>query len=80
MSMAVRRGEVVAQQQDYGFGTRAVGPWFDRRRIDVREPGEIGFWAKFFGVEEIAILKAVDKVGTEARRVRRYLQESHLLH
>jgi uncharacterized protein DUF3606 len=79
MSMAVRRGEVVAQQ-DYGFGPRAVGPWFDRRRIDVREPGEIGFWAKFFGVEEIAILMAVDKVGTEARRVRKYLQDSPPLH
>ena len=79
MSMAARRGEVVAQQ-DYGFGPRAVGSWFDRRRIDVREPGEIGFWAKFFGVEEIAILMAVDKVGTEARRVRKYLQDSPPLH
>jgi uncharacterized protein DUF3606 len=67
-------------QQDYGFGTRAQGPWFDRRRIDVCEPGEICFWAKFFGVEEIAILKAIDKVGTEARRVRKYLQDASPLH
>jgi len=67
-------------QHDYGFGVRAPGPWSDKRRIDVFEPGEIDFWAKFFGVEEIAILRAVDKVGTEARRVRKYLQERYLLH
>jgi hypothetical protein len=67
-------------QQDYGFGARAQGPWFDKRRIDVCEPGEIDFWAKFFGVDSIEILVAVDKVGTEARRVRKFLQDRDPLH
>jgi hypothetical protein len=73
----------VREQQDYGFGKRWSKPgerWFDTRRIDVREPGEIEFWAKFFGVSGVAILFAVDKVGTEAIRVRRYLEQSGSLH
>jgi hypothetical protein len=54
--------------------------WLDTRRIDVREPGEIDFWAKAFGVEGLAILLAVDKVGTEALRVREFLQQHQYLH
>jgi hypothetical protein len=54
--------------------------WFDARRIDVREPGEIEFWSKFFGVTGVALLFAIDKVGTEAVRVRQYLQQHSYLH
>jgi hypothetical protein len=71
------------RQQDYGFGIRhqpTGEPWFDTRRIDVLEPGEIDFWAKFFGVDGVTILYAVDKVGTEAARVRRYLEQHGSLH
>ncbi len=57
-----------------------AGPWFDSRRIDVCEPGEIGFWAKYFGVDEVSVLFAVDKVGTEAIRVRQYLEQHQALH
>ena len=73
----------MSQQEDFGFGIRWSKPgerWFDKRRIDVREPGEIEFWAKFFGVEGIEILLAVDKVGTEASRVRQYLKQHPSLH
>lgn len=71
------------REQDYGFGLRqqpAGEPWFDTRRIDVREPGEIDFWAKFFGVDGMTILFAVDKVGTQAARVREYLEQHGSLH
>ncbi len=71
------------QQQDYGFGVRQSKPgerWFDTRRIDIREPGEIEFWAKFFGVDDMTVLYAVDKVGTQALRVRQYLEQHPFLH
>lgn len=71
------------REQDYGFGKRVMKPgerWFDTRRIDVREPGEIHFWAKFFGVDAVSILYAVDKVGTQALRVRQYLEQNGSLH
>jgi hypothetical protein len=70
-------------QHDYGFGIRYTRPgerWFDTRRIDVREPGEIEFWAKFFGVEDRTLLVAIDKVGTEAIRVKQYLKQHPRLH
>ena len=70
-------------QQDYGFGARWMKPgerWLDTRRIDVREPGEIEFWAKAFGVEGVSILLAVDKVGTEAARVQQFLRQHPFLH
>jgi uncharacterized protein DUF3606 len=73
----------VREQQDFGFGIRQQMPgerWFDMRRIDVLEPGEIEFWAKFFGVDGVTILFAVDKVGTEAARVRQYLQQHSSVH
>lgn len=66
------------EQNNYGFGKRHSKPgerWFDTRRIDVREPGEIDFWAKFFGVNGFAILSAIDKVGTSALQVRRFLEQ-----
>jgi hypothetical protein len=71
------------EQHDYGFGKRQTKPgerWFDTRKIDVREPGEIEFWAKFFGVEGVSILWAVDKVGTQASRVRKYLEQNAWRH
>jgi hypothetical protein len=71
------------EQKDYGFGKRYTKPgerWFDTRRIDVREPGEIDFWAKFFGVDGLSILFAVDKVGTHAVHVRKYLEQNPRVH
>lgn len=71
------------QPQDYGFGIRQSKPgerWFDTRRIDILKPGEIDFWAKFFGVDGMTVLYAVDKVGTEALRVRQYLEQHPALH
>jgi hypothetical protein len=73
----------VQEQHDYGFGRRYSKPgerWFDTRRIDVREPGEIEFWAKFFGVSGIAVLCAIDKVGTQAVRVRKFLEQNTARH
>ena len=71
------------RELNYGFGKRYTKPgerWFDTRRIDVREPGEIDFWAKFFGVDGFSILYAIDKVGTEALRVRRFLEKNAWRH
>ena len=73
----------MSQQEDFGFGIRRSKPgerWYDTRRIDVRQPGEIEFWAKFFGVAGGSILYAVDKVGTQAVRVRQFLQQHPFLH
>ena len=70
-------------KHDHGFGASWMKPgerWFDTRRIDVRQPGEIEFWTKFFGVDGITLLFAVDKVGTEAVRVRQFLQQHPALH
>ena len=78
-----RKRELSVRQQDYGFGVRQqpMGErWFDTRRIDVREPGEIDFWAKFFGVDGTTILSAVDKVGTQAAHVRKFLEKHGSLH
>lgn len=55
-------------------------PWRDTRRIDVREPGEIEYWSKSFGVDGFALLVAIDKVGTEAARVGEYLRQHPSLH
>lgn len=49
--------------------------WSDRRRINVLDEDERAFWAKFFGVEAGELMEAVDKVGTAAEDVRRYVQE-----
>ncbi len=68
---------------DYGFGVRHTRPgerWFDTRRIDVREPGEIDFWVKFFGVDVATVYHAIDKVGTQAAQVRQYLEQHGSLH
>ncbi|MGE5097024.1 MAG: DUF3606 domain-containing protein [Betaproteobacteria bacterium] len=71
------------RELDYGFGVRQQRPgesWSDTRRIDVREPGEIDFWAKFFGVDGVTILFAVDKVGTQAAKVREFIEQHGGLH
>lgn len=71
------------REQDYGFGKRHTKPgerWFDKRRIDVREPGEIDFWSKFFGVNGVQLLCAIDKVGTSALQVRKFLEQNPRLH
>lgn len=68
------------REQDYGFGKRHTKPgerWFDKRRIDVREPGEIDFWSKFFGVNGVQLLCAIDKVGTSALQVRKFLEQQN---
>ena len=73
----------MSQQEDFGFGVSQGRPgerWFDTRRIDVLEAGEIEFWSKVFGVDGNAILYAVDKVGTEAIRVRQFLAQHPFLH
>lgn len=69
--------------QDCGFGEswmRPGEPWRDTRRIDVREPGEIEYWAKSFGVDNFTLLVAIDKVGTEAVRVGEFLRRHPSLH
>jgi len=79
-SSVVRQGQ---RQKDYGFGIRVQKPgerWADTRRIDVREPGELDFWTKLFGVDLMALMVAVDKVGTEASRVRQYLERRGPVH
>jgi hypothetical protein len=52
--------------------------WSDASRIDLIDPQERVFWTKFFGVEEEELFKAVDKVGTSAEKVRRYLERENL--
>lgn len=47
--------------------------WADRRRIDILDPEERTFWAKFLGVEEHELLAAVDKVGSNVEKVREYI-------
>lgn len=49
--------------------------WADRRRIDATDDRDRVFWAKFFGIEEPELLEAIDKVGTAAEDVRRYVQQ-----
>ena len=47
--------------------------WADSRRIDILEERDRAYWSKFFGVDEDDLMVAVDKVGTEAEKVRQYL-------
>ena len=47
--------------------------WADSRRIAILEERDRIYWSKFFGVEEDDLLVAVDKVGSEAEKVRQYL-------
>ena len=53
----------------YPFNRR----WADSRKIDILEERDRTYWAKFFGVEDDALMVAVDKVGTDAEKVRQYL-------
>lgn len=45
----------------------------DNERINVHEPHELKSWAKHFGVTAEAIRRAVLKVGTSAKEVKRHL-------
>jgi hypothetical protein len=47
--------------------------WADARRIDILDERDRLYWAKFLGVEEEDLMVAVDKVGTQAEKVRQYL-------
>ena len=47
--------------------------WSDERRIDMLDGRDRAYWAKFFGVELVDLMQAVDKVGSSAERVRQYL-------
>jgi hypothetical protein len=50
-------------------------PQPDARRIDILNPFETPYWLKALDVTEHELLVAVDKVGTSAARVRRFLGE-----
>lgn len=45
----------------------------DPRRIDILEPEELSFWTKALDVSAYELLVALDKVGTSADSVRRFL-------
>lgn len=47
--------------------------WSDGRRINALDPVDFDYWTKFFGVEGIDLLRAVDKVGTSIDEVKNYL-------
>ena len=47
--------------------------WGDTRRIDILDEHDRTYWMKFLGVEDDDLMVAVDKVGTEAEKVRQYL-------
>lgn len=46
----------------------------DRRRIDVGETYELGYWSRKFGVTREELAEAVQKVGTKAEDVARELR------
>jgi hypothetical protein len=41
----------------------------DRRRINLHQPYELGYWSRKFGVSEQELSRAVQKVGTNAEDV-----------
>jgi Protein of unknown function (DUF3606) len=45
-------------------------------RIDAADDSEIRRWAKELGVTNVAVLDAVEKVGTSVRDVRRHLDQT----
>jgi uncharacterized protein DUF3606 len=49
----------------------------DRRRIDVHEPYELGYWSRKFGVSREELADAVRKVGTNAEDVAIELGKSY---
>ena len=46
----------------------------DRRRIDLQQPYELGYWSRKFGVPEHELAEAVQKVGPTADAVARELR------
>jgi hypothetical protein len=49
----------------------------DRRRIDVHDPYELGYWSRKFGVSREELADAVQKVGTNAEDVAIELGQSY---
>ena len=48
----------------------------DARRIDICDDDELRFWTREFGVGNGELYEAIHAVGTSARFVRAYLQET----
>ena len=53
--------------------------WSDGRRVNVMDPVDVGYWTKFFGVEEIDLYKGVDKVGTSVEHLKDYFHVEQAL-
>jgi hypothetical protein len=45
----------------------------DPNRINVRQDSELQYWAKYFGVEQSLLTRAVKAVGPNVEQVRAYL-------
>lgn len=45
----------------------------DSGRIDVNDPVEVRNWTKALGVSAVELKEAVEKVGTSAKAVKKYL-------
>ncbi len=48
----------------------------DSGRIDINDPNEVSNWTKALGVSEAELKKAVNKVGTSAEAVKKYLKSN----
>ena len=46
-------------------------------RIDLHQPYEIGYWARRFGVSELKLAEAIERVGTNAEDVAIELGKSY---
>jgi hypothetical protein len=47
----------------------------DRGRINVKENYEVEYWTKELGINAEELRKAVEKAGTSAEEVRKYLKK-----
>jgi len=47
----------------------------DAGRINMNEPYEVEYWTKTFNVSKAELLQAVEKVGTSADEVKKFLEE-----
>jgi hypothetical protein len=75
MPKQARAFSPMKDQFPYSIG-QPPPPWHDPRQIDLLNGNERRFWAKALDVRVADLFAAVDKVGTSAEKVRRYL-ESH---
>jgi hypothetical protein len=46
----------------------------DNKRIDINDPQEVRNWCKSLGCTEAELKRAVNAVGTSAKKVREYLK------